>query len=118
VKDGVTVSVGSGQVERVGAVEQAIVKGIQKAMDREGIQYDPLYGIQGYEKLKENPLKGAVCSSDAFFPFPDAVKLLGRMEITAAIQPFGAENDALVIDEANKYKMAMPATGERCFGHF
>ncbi len=118
VKDGVTVSVGSGQVERVGAVEQAIVKGIQKAMDREGIEYDPLYGIQGYEKLNENPLKGAVCSSDAFFPFPDAVKLLGRMGITAVIQPFGAENDALVIDEANKYKMAMTATGERCFGHW
>lgn len=118
VKDGVSVSVGSGQVERVGAVEQAIVKGMQKAMDREGISYDPLYGIQGHEKLKNNPLQGAVCSSDAFFPFPDAVGLLGRMGVTAAIQPFGSENDSLVIDEANKYKMAMAATGERCFGHF
>lgn len=118
VKNGVTVSVGSGQVERVGAVEQAIVKGIQKAMDREGIQYDPLFGITGYEQLKDNPLKGAVCSSDAFFPFPDAVERLGRMGITAVIQPFGSENDAAVIDEANKYKMAMVATGERCFGHW
>lgn len=118
VKDGVSVSIGSGQVERVGAVEQAIIKGLQKAMDREGIEYDPLYGIQGYEQLKNNPLKGAVCSSDAFFSFPDAVQRLGRMGVTAAIQPFGSENDAMVIDEANKYKMAMPATGERCFGHF
>ena len=55
IKDGKTVSVGAGQVERVGAVEQAIIKGMQKAMDRKGIEYDPLYGIQGYEELKDQP---------------------------------------------------------------
>ncbi len=118
VRNGVSIAIGSGQVERVGAVEQAIIKAMQKAMDREGIEYDPLMGIQGYEQLKDNPLTGAVCSSDAFFPFPDAVQRLGSKGVTAVIQPFGSENDAAVIDEANKYKLAMPATGERCFGHF
>lgn len=118
VRDGVSVAMGSGQVERVGAVEQALVKGIQKAMDREGIKYDPLRGIQGYEQLKDNPLKGAVCSSDAFFPFRDAIDRLGSMGISAVIQPFGSIRDAEVIDAANEYKMAMVATGERCFGHF
>ncbi len=118
VRDGISVAVGSGQVERVGAIEQAIVKAVQKAMDRAGMAYDPLLGITGHEKMMDGPLSGAVASSDAFFPFPDSVHLLGKMGVTAVVQPFGSENDALVIDAANKYAMAMPATGERCFGHF
>lgn len=118
VRNGVLVANGSGQVERVGAVEQAIVKGIQKAFDREEIEYDPLMGITGYERLSDNPFKGAACSSDAFFPFPDAVERLGRIGISAILQPYGAIRDGLVIDEANKHNIAMPATLERCFGHF
>ena len=118
VRDGVTVAIGSGQVERVGAVEQAIVKGMQKAMDREGIIYDPLMGIAGYEQLKNQPFQGAVCSSDGFFPFDDSLKLLVRVGVTAAVQPFGSQNDDVVIKGANLYKVAMVATGERCFGHF
>jgi len=118
VRDGVLVSMGSGQVERVGAVEQAIIKGMHKAMDREGLKYDPLMGIAGCERLKDNPFKGAACSSDAFFPFPDSVALLARTGVSAVVQPFGSVNDAAVIDEANEHNMAMCATLERCFGHF
>jgi len=118
VKDGVSIAIGSGQVERVGAIEQMIIKGMQKAMDREGITYDPLKGIEGYEKLSVNPFKGAACSSDAFFPFPDSIEMLARVRITAVVQPYGSVRDDLVIDAANKYKIAMPATLERCFGHF
>lgn len=118
VRDGVSVAMGSGQVERVGAVEQALVKGIQKAMDREGLQYNPLMGIAGYEQLKDNPFNGAVCSSDAFFPFRDSIDRLASLGVSAVIQPFGSLRDAEVIDAANEYKMAMVATGERCFGHF
>ena len=118
VRNGVLISMGSGQVERVGAVEQAIVKGMQKAMDREGINYDPLTGISGHEKLADNPFKGAVCSSDAFFPFRDSIDLLARVGVTAVVQPYGSLNDYEVIDAANEHDMAMPATLERCFGHF
>jgi phosphoribosylaminoimidazolecarboxamide formyltransferase/IMP cyclohydrolase len=118
VKDGVTVAMGSGQVERVGAVEQAIVKGMQKAMNREGVKYNPLHGMQGSYRLKKNPFEGAVCSSDAFFPFPDSVDQLAKAGVTAVVQPYGSLLDGASIDAANKYKMAMPATGERCFGHF
>lgn len=118
VKNGISVAMGSGQVERVGAVEQAIVKGMQKAMDREGIEYDPLMGMQGYERLAENPFKGASCSSDAFFPFSDSIDRLARVGVTAVVQPYGSNKDADVIDAANKYHIAMPATLERCFGHF
>lgn len=118
VKNGILSSAGAGQVERVGAVEQAIVKGMQKAMDREKIEYDPLLGITGYGKLKDNPFIGAACSSDAFFPNIDSIRLLGRIGVTTTIQPFGSIKDAEIIDEANKWNIAMPATGERAFGHF
>lgn len=118
VRNGVLVANGSGQVERVGAVEQALVKAIQKAFDRENIEYDPLMGIQGFERLEDNPLLGAACASDAFFPFPDAVERLGRMGVKAIVQPYGSIRDGLVIDEANRHGIAMPATLERCFGHF
>jgi len=118
VKNGTTVAMGSGQVERVGAVEQAIIKGMQKAMDREDIAYDPLFGIKCYEQLSENPFRGASVSSDAFFPFSDSIERLARVGVTAVIQPYGSMRDNEVIEAANKYNMAMPATLERCFGHF
>lgn len=118
VRNGISVAIGSGQVERVGAVEQAIIKGMQKAMDREGIKYDPLMGIQESYRLKNQPFEGAVCSSDAFFPFSDSIEVLARVGVTAVVQPYGSNRDPEVIDAANKYKIAMPATLERCFGHF
>ena len=118
VKNGVTVAVGSGQVARVYAVKDAIVKGMQKRMDLEGIKYDKLMGIRGYRKLSANPFDKAVCASDAFFPFADSIELFVRVGVSAVCQPFGSERDVEVIDRANKYKIAMPATLERCFGHF
>lgn len=118
VRDGVLVAMGSGQVERVGAVEQALVKAVQKAMEREGIEYDPLMGIAEMKKLPYNPLAAAVCSSDAFFPFRDSVDALARMGVTAVVQPYGSLRDAEVIDAANEHDMAMPAADYRCFGHF
>ena len=117
MKNGVSVAIGSGQVERVGAIQQGIIKGIQKAMDREKITYDPLRGIDGYFRLEKQPFEDAVCSSDGFFPFRDAVDSLARFGVSAVIQPFGSLRDAEVIDAANEHKMAMVATGERCFIH-
>lgn len=118
IKDGQLVSAMSGQTERVGAVEQALVKGIQKAMDRENITYDPLYGITGIDRLRVNPFKGAIGSSDGFFPHPDSVTRMGQLGVVTVIQPYGSLKDAEVIDEANRLKMAMPATRERGFKHF
>ncbi len=118
VKDGISVAIGSGQVERVGAVEQAIVKGMQKAMDREGIKYNPLMGIVGSECLSKNPFEGAVCSSDAFFPFRDSIDTIASVGVKAIIQPYGSNKDYEVIQAANEHKIAMPATLERCFGHW
>ncbi|MFH1917329.1 MAG: IMP cyclohydrolase [Nanoarchaeota archaeon] len=118
VKDGVTVAVGSGQQERVGAVEQAIIKAYQKAMDRQGIVYDAVDGAAQRSDLSVNPLEGAVVSSDAFFPFRDSIDTVARYGITAVIQPGGSVRDYEVIDAVNEHKMAMVYTLERCFGHF
>ncbi len=118
VKNGVSVAIGSGQVERVGAVEQAIIKGMQKKMDKLGVAYNPLAGTNCFEHDLQNPFLGASCSSDAFFPFRDSIDTLAKVGVRSVIQPYGSIRDAEVITAANEYKMAMPATLERCFGHF
>jgi phosphoribosylaminoimidazolecarboxamide formyltransferase/IMP cyclohydrolase len=118
VKKGVTLAIGSGQQERVGAVEQAIVKAYQKAMDREGIKYAPLNVMAFKDKLSTQPLKGAAVSSDAFFPFRDSVDLLAKHGVSAIIQPGGSVRDFEVIEAANEHKISMVFTTERCFGHF
>ena len=117
VRDGVTVAVGSGQQERVGAVEQAIVKAYQKAMDRQGYKYNPLMGITELNSMVA-PLENAVVSSDAFFPFKDSIDTLASVGVSAVIQPGGSARDYEVIDAVNEHGMAMAFTRERCFGHF
>lgn len=118
VKNGVTVAISSGQQERVGAVEHAIIKAYQKAMDRENIPYDPLEGASARSKLSKNPLEGAVVSSDAFFPFRDSIDLIARVGVKAIIQPGGSINDHEIIEAVNEHGLAMVFTLERCFGHF
>jgi phosphoribosylaminoimidazolecarboxamide formyltransferase/IMP cyclohydrolase len=119
VKDGVTLAVGSGQQERVGAVEQAIVKAYQKYMDRNNIPYNPLHGILSKDgTIVNSPLKGAVCSSDAYFPKRDCIDLMASVGISGVIQPGGSIHDEEIIEAVNENNMSMPFTLERCFGHF
>jgi AICAR transformylase/IMP cyclohydrolase PurH len=118
VKNGVSLAIGSGQQERVGAVEQAIVKAYQKAMDREKIEYTPMKILSSIEKFSSNPLKGAVISSDGFFPFRDSIDLINAQGISAVIQPGGSVKDFEVIKAINEHNMSMVFTKERCFGHF
>jgi phosphoribosylaminoimidazolecarboxamide formyltransferase/IMP cyclohydrolase len=95
VKDGASIAVGTGEQERVGAVEQAIDKAKKKGHD----------------------LKGAVLSSDAFFPKRDSIDAVGKEGVSAIVWPAGSLNDAEVIGAANDYEMALMATLERCFLH-
>lgn len=95
VKDGAAIAVGTGQQERVGAVEQAIEKAIQKGHN----------------------LEGSVMSSDAFFPFRDSIDTIAKYGVGGVVWPAGSTNDADVIQAANEHKMALMVTLERCFLH-
>ncbi|OHD64243.1 MAG: hypothetical protein A2176_01175 [Spirochaetes bacterium RBG_13_51_14] len=95
VKDGAAISVGTGEQERIGAVEKAIDKA----------------------RKKGHSLKGAVMSSDAFFPQRDSIDAVAQEGVTAVVWPAGSLNDALVIEAANEHKIALMATLERCFLH-
>jgi phosphoribosylaminoimidazolecarboxamide formyltransferase / IMP cyclohydrolase len=95
VKDGALVTMGCGQTSRIDALKQAIDKAEK-------------FGFS---------LKGAVLSSEAFFPFPDCVELAGKVGISAVIHPGGSKNDQASIDMANKFDMAMAITGFRHFKH-
>ena len=86
---------GAGQTSRVDALTQAIHKAKSFGFD----------------------LKGAVMSSDAFFPFPDCVEIADNAGITSVIQPGGSIKDELSIDYCNQHKMSMVFTGNRHFKH-
>ena len=98
VKDGRTIAVGTGEQERVGAVEQAIDKAIKK-----GHKHD---------------LEGSVMSSDAFFPQRDCIDTVANYGVSAIIYPGGSINDIDTIKAANEHNMALAITGERCFSYF
>lgn len=91
-KDKVTLGVGAGQMNRVGAARIAL----EQAGDR---------------------AQGAVLASDAFFPFPDTVEEAAKAGIMAIIQPGGSIRDQEAIDTANRYGLAMVFTGQRHFRH-
>ncbi|MCQ2011041.1 bifunctional phosphoribosylaminoimidazolecarboxamide formyltransferase/IMP cyclohydrolase [Sporolactobacillus sp. STSJ-5] len=92
VNDGLMVGMGGGQTNRVGAAKIAL----EEAGDK---------------------TKGAVLSSDAFFPMGDTVEAAAKAGITAIIQPGGSIRDKESIEMANKYNIAMVLTGMRHFKH-
>ena len=98
MKDGQTLSVGTGEQDRVGAVEQAIWK------------YENKY-------KGDVTLADSVMASDGFFPFPDAVEVAAEAGITAIIAPAGSLRDADVIKRANELGVALTHAPERIFSH-
>ncbi|MCW2278637.1 bifunctional phosphoribosylaminoimidazolecarboxamide formyltransferase/IMP cyclohydrolase [Heliophilum fasciatum] len=93
-KDGVTLGVGAGQMNRVGsaqiAMEQAKAAGVTS---------------------------GIALASDAFLPFKDTVEAAATYGVTAIIQPGGSIRDAESIEAANRLGIAMVFTGMRHFKH-
>ncbi|MFA5088070.1 MAG: bifunctional phosphoribosylaminoimidazolecarboxamide formyltransferase/IMP cyclohydrolase [Candidatus Omnitrophota bacterium] len=61
--------------------------------------------------------RGSVLISDAFIPKVDTVKIAARAGIKAIIQTGGSIEDANVIKQADKVKLAMVMTGVRHFKH-
>jgi phosphoribosylaminoimidazolecarboxamide formyltransferase / IMP cyclohydrolase len=62
-------------------------------------------------------LKGAVMSSDAFFPFADSVEIAHNEGIDCVIQPGGSIRDKDSIEFCDAHDMAMVVTGFRHFKH-
>ena len=62
-------------------------------------------------------LKGSVMASDAFFPFPDCIKLAADEGVAGIIQPGGSIKDNEIIEEVNKQGMFMIFTKTRHFYH-
>jgi phosphoribosylaminoimidazolecarboxamide formyltransferase/IMP cyclohydrolase len=91
-KDGATVGVGMGQVNRVDAARLAV----ERAGDR---------------------VSGAVASSDAFFPFPDGLETLTAAGVVAIVHPGGSVRDDEVTAAAAKAGITLYLTGARHFAH-
>ncbi|WP_200206497.1 bifunctional phosphoribosylaminoimidazolecarboxamide formyltransferase/IMP cyclohydrolase [Micromonospora coerulea] len=92
-KDGATVGVGMGQVNRVDSAQLAVSRA-------------------GAERAR-----GAVCASDAFFPFADGPKILIEAGVRAIVQPGGSIRDEEVIAAAKEAGVTMYLTGTRHFFH-
>jgi phosphoribosylaminoimidazolecarboxamide formyltransferase/IMP cyclohydrolase len=91
-KDGASVGVGMGQVNRVDSCRLAVIRAESRA-------------------------KGSVAASDAFFPFADGVQILIDGGVLAVVQPGGSKRDEEVIAAANAAGITMYFTGERHFFH-
>ncbi len=94
VKNGQTLGVGAGQMNRVGSAEIAL-----KQAHANGETAD------------------LVLASDAFFPFDDCVTLAHEMGVTAIVQPGGSVRDEDSIKKADECGITMLFTGTRHFKH-
>ena len=94
VKDGKTLGVGAGQMNRVGSAEIAL-KQAQAAGFTEGI----------------------VLASDGFLPFDDTVTMASQYGVTAIVQPGGSVRDEDSVKKANECGITMVCTGMRHFKH-
>jgi phosphoribosylaminoimidazolecarboxamide formyltransferase / IMP cyclohydrolase len=91
-KNGMTLGIGGGQSNRVGAAKIAL-------------------------EQASNLANGAVLASDAFFPMPDTVELAASFGIKTIIQPGGSIKDQLSIDACQNHQMTMVFTHIRHFKH-
>jgi phosphoribosylaminoimidazolecarboxamide formyltransferase/IMP cyclohydrolase len=91
-RDGQSLGVGAGQMNRVGSARLALEAAGEQA-------------------------RGAVLASDGFFPFDDTVRLAASHGITAVIHPGGSLRDADSIKACDELGLAMLRTGRRHFLH-
>ncbi|MGA8986546.1 bifunctional phosphoribosylaminoimidazolecarboxamide formyltransferase/IMP cyclohydrolase [Aeromicrobium sp.] len=92
-KDGASVGVGMGQVNRVDSCKLAV------------------------ERAGAERSTGSVAASDAFFPFPDGPEILFAAGVKAIVQPGGSIRDDAVIEAAKAAGVTMYLTGTRHFFH-
>ncbi|MDO5699669.1 MAG: bifunctional phosphoribosylaminoimidazolecarboxamide formyltransferase/IMP cyclohydrolase [Dermatophilus congolensis] len=92
-RDGASVGVGMGQVNRVDSCRLAT------------------------SRAGEERAKGAVASSDAFFPFADGLQVLIDAGVKAVVAPGGSIRDDEVIAAADAAGVTLYFTGTRHFAH-
>lgn len=97
-KDGASVGIGMGQVNRVDSCKLAVERANSLA--------------EGTERAR-----GAVAASDAFFPFEDGPQVLIDAGVTAIVQPGGSVRDELTIEACKSAGVTMYFTGTRHFFH-
>lgn len=91
-KNGASVGIGMGQVNRVDSARLAISRAGERAL-------------------------GSFAASDAFFPFADGVEILLGGGVRAIVQPGGSVRDAEVIAAVERAGVSMYFTGVRHFAH-
>ena len=92
-RDGASVGIGMGQVNRVDSCRLAVERaGAERAQD-------------------------SVAASDAFFPFPDGLQVLLDAGVRAVVQPGGSVRDEEVVEAARAAGATMYLTGARHFAH-
>jgi phosphoribosylaminoimidazolecarboxamide formyltransferase/IMP cyclohydrolase len=91
-REGASVGVGMGQVNRVDSCKLAVERAESRA-------------------------KGSVAASDAFFPFADGLQILIDAGVRAVVQPGGSVRDEEVIAAAEAAGITMYFTNERHFFH-
>jgi phosphoribosylaminoimidazolecarboxamide formyltransferase/IMP cyclohydrolase len=101
-KDGVTVGVGAGQMNRRDSARIAAIRA-REAAEANG--------------WPEPRTVGSAVASDAFFPFADGLLSAAEAGATAVIQPGGSIRDEEVIAAADEAGLAMLFTGMRHFRH-
>ena len=92
-RDGASVGIGMGQVNRVDSCHLAV------------------------SRAGEERARGAVAASDAFFPFADGPQLLIDAGVRAIVQPGGSMRDAETVAAATAAGVTMYFTGTRHFAH-
>ena len=92
-KDGASVGIGMGQVNRVDSCRLAV------------------------SRAGESRAAGAVAASDAFFPFADGLQILLDAGVRAVVAPGGSVRDAEVVEAATAAGVTMYFTGTRHFAH-
>lgn len=130
VKDGCTVGIGTGEQDRVGVAELAVIKAQVKYRDRICFErhgkpfnevLDEYVKAELDHEMKEAGagLIGSVMVSDAFFPFRDGVDVGIKAGISAIVQPGGSDRDFESIQACNEAipKVTMMFTGQRAFKH-
>jgi phosphoribosylaminoimidazolecarboxamide formyltransferase/IMP cyclohydrolase len=101
-KDGVTVGIGAGQMNRRDSARIAAAKA-REAAETNG--------------WPEPRTIGSAVASDAFFPFADGLLAAAEAGATAVIQPGGSIRDEEVIAAADEAGLAMLFTAMRHFRH-